>query len=152
MKARWDNLVDRTFEKSILFDFESEKSKKIREIAKKEEEIKKLLSQSVDINSLISAAYERNPDLSEAKKAWQATIEQYSQASRLDEIMRQYRAFVKDLTTKVGPRLEKTSIMMNFPFPGTLTLKGNIVSKEVEIAKEKYSVILRNLIPYISLV
>ncbi len=144
MFARWDSIIDKAGEKSLLFDFESEKE--VRSIAKNDEKIKKFLSENISLSSLIAAAYERNPALADAKKTWKSAIEKYSQASRLDEIMRQYRAFVKDLNTKVGPRFEKASIAMNFPLPGTLALKGDIVSKEVEIAKEKYDIVLRNLI------
>jgi len=146
MFVRWDTLIGKAGEKSLLFDFESEKNVKVRELAKDYGKIKKFLSENINLDSLIAAAYERNPALADAKSLWKSAIEKYSQAARLDEIMRQYRAFVKDLNTKVGPRLEKASIMMNFPFPGTITIKGDIVSKEVEIAKERYDIVLRNLI------
>jgi len=145
MSARWDSLISKVG-RNDLFNFESEKSIKVRELAKDDGKIKKFLSESINLSSLIAAAYERNPALADAKIVWKSAIEKYSQAARLDEIMRQYRAFVKDLNTKVGPRLEKASVMMNFPFPGILTIKGDIVSKEVEIAKEKYDIVLRNLI------
>jgi outer membrane protein TolC len=40
----------------------------------------------------------------------------------------------------------KASVSQKFPFPGTLTLKGDIVTKEVEIARERHLITFRDLI------
>ncbi|MHA2069214.1 MAG: TolC family protein, partial [Candidatus Thorarchaeota archaeon] len=128
-----------------FFDFETEESKSIREVAKLEE-IEEILKQGIALDSLISVAFERNPGLASAKKDWAAALEKYSQATQLDNILQQYQAFIKDLDTKVGPMRHKTSVSQKFPFPGTLTLKGDIVTKEVEISRENYLIALRDLI------
>ncbi len=144
-KRRWDAVIARISNNQDFFDFETLPNKKIRAIAKTEK-IKEILKRGIDPDTLISAAFERNPGLKSAKKKWDATLEKYSQATRLDNILRQYQAFVKDLNTKVGPMRHKQAVSQKFPFPGTLTLKGDIVTKEVEIAREKYLIILRDLI------
>lgn len=144
-KQRWDAVIARISNNQDFFDFESSASRRIREIAKTEK-IKKRLKQGIGPVSLVAAAFERNPGLESAKKKWSAALEKYSQATRLDNILRQYQAFVKDLNTKVGPMRHKQTMSQKFPFPGMLTLKGDIVTKEVELAREKYLITLRDLI------
>jgi cobalt-zinc-cadmium efflux system outer membrane protein len=145
LKQRWDAMIKQISQDKNFFDFETEESKRVGKLANTEE-IKEVLQQSVDLDSLISAAFERNPGLSSARKDWRAALEKYSQATQLDNILQQYQAFIKDLDTKAGPMRHKVSVSSKFPFPGTLTLKGDIVTKEVEIAREKYLVGLRDLI------
>jgi outer membrane protein TolC len=145
LKQRWDAMLKRISEDKNFFDFETEESKRVRKLAKLEE-IKEILKQGIALDSLISVAFERNPGLASAKKEWAAALEKYSQATQLDNILQQYQAFIKDLDTKAGPMRHKASVSSKFPFPGTLTLKGDIVTKEVEIAREKYLITLRNLI------
>jgi outer membrane protein TolC len=145
LKQRWDAIIKRISRDDRFFDFEAEESKRIRRLANTEE-IKEILKRGIDLDSLISIAFERNPGLMSARKEWLAVLEKYSQATRLDNILRQYQSFIKDLNTKVGPMRHKTSVSQKFPFPGTLTLKGDIVTKEVEIARESYLITLRDLI------
>ncbi len=145
LKQRWDAIIKKVSQDKQFFDFESEASQKIRQLAKTDE-VKNLLTQPIDLNILISTAFERNPGLASAEKNWSAAIEKYSQATQLDNILRQYQAFIKDLDTKVSRMPHKASVSHKFPFPGTLTLKGDIVTREVEIAREKYLITLRNLI------
>jgi outer membrane protein TolC len=145
LKARWAAIIKNISQDKRFFDFGSYRSKKIRQLAVNEE-IKEILKQGIDLDILISVAFERNPGLRSARKSWAAALEKYSQATRLDNILRQYQSFIKDLNTKVGPMRHKSSVFQKFPFPGTLTLKGDIVTKEVEIARENYLVVLRELI------
>ncbi len=145
LKQRWDAMVKQISHDKRFFDFETEESKRIRKVAKLEE-IKEILKQGIGLDSLVSAAFERNPGLSSAKKNWTAALEKYTQATQLDNILRQYQAFIKDLDTKVSRMPQKASVFQKFPFPGTLTLKGDIVTKEVELAREKYLITLRDLI------
>lgn len=144
-KQKWDEIIKKVYTVKIFFDFETQKSKRIRKIAATEE-IKNVLKQEIDIDTLISAAYERNPGLKAAKIHWKSTLEKYSQTTRLDNIMGQYQSFIKDLNTKIGPMKHKSSIRNKFPFPGILALKGDIVEKEVMISREKYLIALKNLI------
>ncbi len=144
-KQNWEAAIARISSSQEFFDFESPVSQKIRKTAKNEE-IKEILKQEIDPNTLISAAFGRNPGLASAKKKWEASLEKYTQATRLDNILRQYQSFIKDLNTQTSSMAHKEAVFQKFPFPGTLALKGDIVTKEVEIAREKYLIVLRDCI------
>ncbi len=150
LKARWDSLIEKAAADKSFFDFESGQAKQIRKIARTEQ-IKEVLQKELSLEILIAAAFERNPGLQSAKKDWSATLERYSQATSLDNIMQQYSAFIKELNTRIGSRRQKQTLSQQFPFPGTLSLKGDIVTKEVNIARENYRIVLRDLITQLKL-
>ena len=146
MKKRWDELIKKGSEKNNFFDFNTEKSKRIREESKTEEGLRSILKKPLNMETLISLAFERSPELKAAKKEWQSKIEAYSQVAQLEDILGQFSSFIKDIDTKSGTMLHKASIKKRFPYPGAITLKGNIVEREVRMAKEKYNIALRNTI------
>jgi outer membrane protein TolC len=78
----------------------------------------------------------RSPKIKAAENRLRATIEAFSQVDSLDEILRQYSAFTEGLMTGIGPMKGKDSVKMKFPFPGVLSLKGQIVAQEVKAARE----------------
>ncbi|OGR09998.1 MAG: hypothetical protein A2277_04365 [Desulfobacterales bacterium RIFOXYA12_FULL_46_15] len=84
-----------------------------------------------DLEILVSG---RNAMIKNAEKAFRATLETYSQASVLDDIIRSYSAFNAGVMTGVGNMEEMESIYRRFPFPGILALKGDIVRQEAKIA------------------
>lgn len=84
-----------------------------------------------DLEILVSG---RNATIKNAEKAFLATLEAYSQASVLDDIIRSYSAFNAGIMTGVGNMEDMESIYRRFPFPGILALKGDIVHQEVKIA------------------
>ena len=80
-----------------------------------------------------------------------ATLEQYPQAVYLDNVLRQYNAFTKQLDTKIGQPRHKEMAAMNFPFPDMLALKGQIVTEDVQIAQREIDIALRDLVTDIKL-
>ena len=88
----------------------------------------------------------RNPSITSAEKKLRASIEKISQIANLDEILRQYNAFTKDAMTGIGPMKGKDPIAMKFPFPGVMALKGQVVEKEVEVAKLDLEIARRNAV------
>ena len=78
----------------------------------------------------------RSPKIKSAESRLRATIEAFSQVDALDEILRQYTAYTEGLMTGVGPMKGKDPVKMKFPFPGVLSLKGQIVTQEVKAARE----------------
>lgn len=146
MKKRWNELIKKSAENNSFFDFDTEKSKRIREESKSENGLLVILKDTLDIETLISLTFERNQALKAAKKEWESRLQAYSQVTQLEDILNQFSSFVKEIETKTGPMLHKASIKKRFPYPGAMTLKGNIVEKEVQIAKEKYDITLRDII------
>jgi len=94
------------------------------------------LAKGFTLEDLEILALLRNPGVKAGKRNQQASIEAYSQVSNLDEILRQYTAFTKDLMPGVGPMAEGESMELKFPFPGVLALKGEIATQEVIASRE----------------
>jgi outer membrane protein TolC len=96
-----------------------------------------------DLEILVSG---RNAMIKNSKKAFLATLESYSQASALDDIIRSYSAFNAGIMTGVGDIEDMESIYRKFPFPGILSLKGDIVHEEVSLALMDLEIIKRSII------
>ena len=67
--------------------------------------------------------YEWNPGLKAAREKIRAVLERYPQAAYLENVLRQYNTFTKQLDTKVGPMRHKEMMAMKFPFPGDLSVE-----------------------------
>jgi outer membrane protein, heavy metal efflux system len=78
----------------------------------------------------------RNPGVRSAEFILRASLEDYGQAANLDEILRQYSAFTNAAMPGVGPMKGGEPVEMKFPFPGVLSLKGEIVTETVKISNQ----------------
>jgi len=145
VKARWEELVGKYPREGQFFEPSERAVEEIREIVNSEA-IQDRLAGDIHLDIVLATAVLRNRRLKMAKSELEAALERYSQVTNLDEIMRQYASFVEGLMTKVGPQRHREMIQMRFPFPGMLSLKGDIVNKEAEIARERYEIELRDLV------
>ena len=82
----------------------------------------------------------RNPRIQAARDNVRAAIDTYSQVTALDDILRQYSAFTAEMMTEVGPMAGKESMGTQFPFPGVLSLKGEIVNQSVREAFQQLEI------------
>jgi len=98
------------------------------------------------IEDLIVIAFKNNPALSAAKNRWKAVIERFPQVTSYDDPVFKYTYFVRKVETRVGPQKQKIGISQKIPFPGKLSLKGEIVSKEAEIAKLDFEKKARDIV------
>jgi cobalt-zinc-cadmium efflux system outer membrane protein len=94
------------------------------------------LKGTFSLATLETLALLRSPRVKAAENRLRASIEAFSQAQNLDEILRQYTAFTEGLKTGTGPMKGKDPVEMKFPFPGVLSLKGQIANQEVKTARE----------------
>ncbi len=88
------------------------------------------------LETLETLAWLRNPGIRAAQAALRGVLERYTQASSLDEVLRQYSAFTEALMPGVGPMQGREPIPKRFPFPGVLALKGEVVTQEVRAQVE----------------
>ena len=88
----------------------------------------------------------RHPGIKAAEKRVKATLEQFTQITSVNEILRQYTAFTEDVMTGVGPMRGKDAITTKFPFPGILALKGQVVRQDVLSALEHLEAVRRDAI------
>ena len=136
---------------NLFYDLSTDTMKAHRQLAASPEEAKTRLTQPIVLELLIALGYEWNPDLKSAREKIRAVLEQYPQAAYLENVLRQYNAFTKQLDTKVGPIHHKEMMAMKFPFPGTLALKGQIITEDVLIAQKAFEIALRDLVTEIRL-
>ena len=125
--------------------------KAYRQLAVSPEAARARLAEPITLELLVALGYEWNPGLKSADEKIRAVLEQYPQAVYLENVLRQYNAFTKQLGTKVGPMHHKEMMAMKFPFPGTLALKGQIITEDVLIAQKEFEITLRDLVTEIKL-
>ena len=136
---------------NLFYDLSTDTMKAYRELAASPEDAKARLAQPIGLEFLVALGYEWNPGLKAAQEKIRAVLEQYPQAVYLENVLRQYNAFTKQLDTKVGPMTHKEMMAMKFPFPGTLALKGQIITEDVLIAQKEFEITVRDLVTEIKL-
>ena len=136
---------------NLFYDLSTDTMKTYRQLAASPEEAKIRLTQPVMLDLLVAFGYEWNPGLKSAREKIRAVLAQYPQAAYLENVLRQYNAFTKQLDTKVGPMRHKEMMAMKFPFPDTLALKGQIITEDVLIAQKAFEIALRDLVTEIKL-
>ena len=136
---------------SLFYDLSTDTMKAYRQLAASPEDAKARLAQPIGLELLVALGYEWSPGLKAAREKIRAILEQYPQAVYLENVLRQYNAFTKQLDTKVGPMTHKEMTAMKFPFPDTLTLKGQIITEDVLIAQKEFEIALRDLVTEIKL-
>lgn len=149
-KKEWEAQL--TSETPILepfYDFSTPHMQEYRQLS--ESEANTRLAEPVSLDLLLALGCEWNPGLSAAREKVKAAIEGYPQAAYLDNVLQQYNAFTKQLDTKVGDARHKEMMAMKFPFPDTLTLKGQIVTEDVQIAQKDVEIALRDLVTNLKL-
>src|SRR5208283_3354879 len=102
-----------------------------------------MLKEGVALPLLLALVSERSPEVHSAYQNWRASTKRFTQAAYLEDLLFQYRAFTRELDTKVGPQTHKE---MPGVYPSTLVLKGQLVDAEVEISRLNYLAALRKMV------
>lgn len=136
---------------NLFYDLSTGSVKAYRQLAASPEAARTRLTQPIVLELLVALGYEWNPGLKSAREKIRAVLKQYPQAVYLENVLRQYNAFTKQLDTKVGPLSHKEMIGTKFPFPGSLALKGQILTEDVLIAQKEFEIALRDLVTEIKL-
>ena len=151
-QKRWQaQLESETPMPNLFYDFSTDAMKAYRQLAASPEAARARLAEPITLELLVALGYEWNPELKSAHEKIRAVLEQYPQAVYLENVLRQYNAFTKQLDTTVGPLTHKEMMAMKFPFPGTLALKGQIITEDVRIAQKEFDIALRDLVTEIKL-
>jgi hypothetical protein len=86
----------------------------------------------------------RSPELRAAREKWRATLKRFDQAAYLEDLLAQYRAFVRELDVPTGPRMSMSGELLRFP--SALALKGELVDAEARLAWLEYQLMRREQI------
>jgi len=102
------------------------------------------------LENLIEEAVKNNPELKALKERIQAYKEKPSQAKSFDDPRLKLSIINLPVDTfrfdQEAMTQKQISVMQRFPFPGKLSLKGNIAEKKLEMVKEEYTERKNNII------
>ena len=99
------------------------------------EVIEARLGQKATIADLITYAYKQNPSISAARKAWEATIENYSVVTGYPDPHLKFSYFREPIETRLGPQDWSVSISQMIPFPGKLSKAGELIQADARIGR-----------------
>ena len=105
-----------------------------------------LLAAPVNLNQLIKVAVDNNPELKSQKLAWQSLIQQYPQAIALKDPKLLYTEAINPIETRLGSQDRVLALSQPLPYRGKRALKGEIVKKDIQIAKVNYDRASRDLV------
>lgn len=106
-------------------------------------EARAALAGDVTLSRLLALLEHRNPDARTAYEAWRATLRQFEQATFLEDTLSQFRAFTRELDTKVGPQTHREMPEKTFAFPSALALRGQLVDVAARLGGVRYRQVLR---------
>lgn len=98
------------------------------------------------LRGLIDKALARNPQLRETEARWKAAIEKIPQVMALPDPMLTLTQFIESVETRVGPQHNVLTISQQFPWFGTLSLKGKIALQEALTLAERHRAQQRDII------
>jgi outer membrane protein TolC len=111
-----------------------------RSIAAQQETLSDYLNYAVANSSALKAAYNE----------WVASAEQIEIVKSLPDPMLEYRYFIDEVETRVGPQKHSIGISQAFPWFGELELRGDAESEAASAAAKKYEALKLELLHEVS--
>ncbi len=145
-KALWEKALKAPQKEASFFTPSPRLLKALKPAAKDSKAALAALAHPYALETLETLVFIRNPRIQGTKDDVRAAIDTYSQVMALDDILRQYSAFTEQMMTQVGPVKGKEPMRTRFPFPGVLSLKGEIVTQSVREAFEQLEIILKTAV------
>lgn len=146
IRKEWEKTIASPSAETSFFTPDPDRQKAVSHAFIDDEAAQNLLSGGFSLEDFEILVSGRNATIKNAEKTFIATLETYSQASVLDDIIRSYSAFNAGIMTGVGNMEDMESIYRKFPFPGILSLKGDIVHQEVKIALMDLEIVKRTIL------
>lgn len=146
IRKEWEKTLSSPLREISFFSPSQDRLKTISNAFIDDRSALNVLSDGFSLEDLEIVASGRNGMIRNAEKNLRATLETYSQASALDDIIRSYSAFNAGIMTGVGNMEDMESIFRKFPFPGILSLKGDIVHQEVKLSLMDLDIVTRTVI------
>ncbi len=102
------------------------------------DEVTQRLAQDIDEQLILAILLARSPRLARAENAWRAAINRYPQTAYLQDLLSRYQAFTEGMSLGIGHEYQRGMIQMNYSSPGMLTLRGQVVELDIDIAWNEY--------------
>jgi outer membrane protein TolC len=96
------------------------------------------LSESSGLSDYLVYAALNNPALQAAFDRWKAQLERVPQVKALPDPRFNYRNFIEEVETRVGPQRQSYGISQHFPWFGKLSLRGDVALQAANVAKQRY--------------
>lgn len=135
-QANWEKNLTSPDEKTLFFRPDLKILESLRPASGDDGKATAALQAGFSLETLEALTLHRNPGIEAAAYRFRGTVEKFSQVANLDEILRQYTAFTEGLMTGIGPMKGRDPVEMKFPFPGVMSLKGEIAGQEARAAWE----------------
>ncbi len=92
----------------------------------------------LDRARLIRAVLERNPSVESARQAWRAALAEHSQRSALDDPRLEYSFAPLSIISSDVKYGQTITLSQKLPWPGKLSLAGEVAVAEAEAARDDY--------------
>ncbi len=106
---------------------------------------------TLDRQALVAAVLARNPSIEAARWAWRAALARYPQETALDDPMLEYSLAPASLGSSRVDAGQRVALSQALPFPGKLTLRGEIALAEAEAAASDHAAVRLRLATLASL-
>ena len=144
--ARWKEALLPQGDKAFFFTPDSQLLQRLQDAKTQPQAAADVLAGPFEVDTLAALVILRNPEIRASEDRFRAALDAFPQITHLDEILRRYSAFTEALMTGVGPMKGKDRIDLQFPFPGVLSLKGEVVNEGVKAARESLEIARRNAV------
>lgn len=101
----------------------------------------KPLQPDAPLADLLRLAALNNPHLEASFLEWKAALERIPQVRNLPDPRFNYKYFIENIETRVGPQRQAFGISQMFPWFGKLKLKESVAYENAQVAKARYDAI-----------
>lgn len=96
------------------------------------------LTSDSGLSEYLAYAALNNPGLEAAFNRWKASLEKIPQVKALPDPQFNYKYFIEEVETRVGPQQQSFGVSQIFPWFGKLDLRGDIAAQASKAAMQRY--------------
>jgi outer membrane protein TolC len=96
------------------------------------------LTENSGLSDYLAYAALNNPGLEAAFNRWKAAVELVPQVESLPDPRFNYKYFIEEVETRVGPQRQSFGISQLFPWFGKLDLRGDVAGQAANAARQRY--------------
>ena len=96
------------------------------------------IGESSTLQDYLAYSAMHNPNLEAAFNQWKAALERVPQVKALPDPKFQYKYFIEEVETRVGPQKQSFGLTQAFPWFGTLKLAGDVAGQAALAAQQRY--------------
>ena len=96
------------------------------------------LTEASGLSDYLAYAALNNPGLEAAFNRWKAALEEVPQVKALPDPRFNYKYFIEEVETRVGPQRQSFGISQVFPWFGKLDLRGDVAAAAASAVQKRY--------------